>query len=402
MKTPLRSTRGFTLVELLVVIAIIGILVALLLPAVQAAREAARRNQCLNQVKQLALALHNHHDTNNSFPLASTRPLFPAGTPAQVYMGAAENPVIDTASLPANDGYSWLVNLLPYMEENVLYDRIVRETNRFRDDAFNANNTLDGTNNTDAFWEVEIATLLCPSFDGDSDTGQTDDLPNGQQDAKASNYIAMPSTHYSGTGTPIGLATSSPVEGQGPGNDNCNGAYCGNGVLAFPGVTGGRITNRGYAFRSMVDGTSKTVVFAETRDQDWNSWYSGLSSYAVGTWPQRDATDVPRAAVAGDIPANAEGPVGTWTIGGQRAIALNQGSKRSDDDSKLEWYMAEGSYIHLNGENKRWGPSSLHSGVVLHGFGDGHAKPVKDSVNGDIYLHLITRGGREPVSDTDI
>ena len=66
----LRKVRkdGFTLVELLVVIAIIGILVALLLPAIQAAREAARRAQCTNQVKQLALALHNYHDTYNKFP----------------------------------------------------------------------------------------------------------------------------------------------------------------------------------------------------------------------------------------------------------------------------------------------------------------------------------------------
>ena len=66
-----RSKVGFTLVELLVVIAIIGILIALLLPAVEAAREAARRSQCTNQMKQVALALHNYHDVYKAFPRMS-------------------------------------------------------------------------------------------------------------------------------------------------------------------------------------------------------------------------------------------------------------------------------------------------------------------------------------------
>src|ERR1044071_5362567 len=104
------NRRGFTLVELLVVIAIIGVLVALLLPAIQAAREAARRNSCQNKLKQLAIAFQNHHDVQKNFPLAtminpSVNGTFPGGavkqtftpnlwgtTPGFGYAGEAANP----------------------------------------------------------------------------------------------------------------------------------------------------------------------------------------------------------------------------------------------------------------------------------------------------------------------
>lgn len=102
---PLR--RAFTLVELLVVIAIIGILVALLLPAIQAAREAARRAQCSNQLRQIALAFHLHHDTHKFLPSGGWG-YFWAGDPDRGY-GASQSG-------------SWAYNCLEYMEENTLHD----------------------------------------------------------------------------------------------------------------------------------------------------------------------------------------------------------------------------------------------------------------------------------------
>ena len=91
-----KRLRGFTLVELLVVIAIIGILIALLLPAVQAAREAARRTQCSNNLRQLGIATHNYHDIHNELPPSTT--WWPR--------------------------FSWLTMLMPFIEEQNTYNRV--------------------------------------------------------------------------------------------------------------------------------------------------------------------------------------------------------------------------------------------------------------------------------------
>jgi prepilin-type N-terminal cleavage/methylation domain-containing protein/prepilin-type processing-associated H-X9-DG protein len=104
-----RRRSGFTLVELLVVIAIIGILIALLLPAVQAAREAARRAQCNNNLKQIGLALHNYHDTFKSFP------------PGWVYFGSNQ------------PEFGWAVFSMPFMEQKPLYDAIDPNVRKLRD-----------------------------------------------------------------------------------------------------------------------------------------------------------------------------------------------------------------------------------------------------------------------------
>lgn len=104
---PASARRGFTLVELLVVIAIIGILVALLLPAVQAAREAARRTSCVNKIKQLGLAVLNHHDTLGHFPVSN----------------GFTDPVASSNAGERHSCAGWILNALPYLEEQALYDQ---------------------------------------------------------------------------------------------------------------------------------------------------------------------------------------------------------------------------------------------------------------------------------------
>ena len=139
-----RRSAGFTLVELLVVIAIIGILIALLLPAVQAAREAARRSQCTNHLKQLALAVHNYADTYKAFP---PKKMGTRGT------GDCNNWNADYGS--------GLMRLLPFYEQQALYDQWSSVLGTWP--AFGPCPWGPGQGDNYDPYKVQVATLLCPS-----------------------------------------------------------------------------------------------------------------------------------------------------------------------------------------------------------------------------------------------
>ncbi|MDR1964253.1 MAG: DUF1559 domain-containing protein [Planctomycetaceae bacterium] len=139
MISPKNPNRAFTLVELLVVIAIIGVLIALLLPAVQAAREAARRMTCSNKVKQLSLGLHNYHDIHSAFPPG-----------AMLYPG--------TTGLSTRK--STFIALLPFIEQGALYDMYRAIPSTVSNNPYNASTQINTIFNT------KLDVLGCPSDDG--------------------------------------------------------------------------------------------------------------------------------------------------------------------------------------------------------------------------------------------
>lgn len=223
-----RVKSGFTLIELLVVIATIAVLIALLLPAVQQAREAARRTQCKNNLKQLGLAMHNYHDAHGILPSGAYHPS-------------------DATKLAL--GHSWAEMILPFIDQAPLYD------------AIDFNSPSRGGTNPATLNGKLIPGMACPS---DPDSGL-------QNNAREPNYLPGGSgtfsmaASYAPSGGPLNT-NECPIASNG---NNCKGANGGSGTI-IAGVPFGKpgpgMFNGGpkaYRIRDCIDGTSNTFLMGE-------------------------------------------------------------------------------------------------------------------------------------------
>lgn len=233
------SRRGFTLVELLVVIAIIGVLVALLLPAVQQAREAARRISCTNNLKQLGLAVHNYHDSFKCFPPGAIG-----------YKNAGGN---------QDSNYSaWTLHLMPFIEQDNLYEALAPGKNRL-DEAATVGSSINGSSGRYLvdLMRQPIAALNCPSDSGDTILVPVEGTV-GLLSTSSGGPVNTPGDNCA-KGNYAGVASSIRY-----GADWWGPVVSGSGPNGFNGAFG---IDTKVSFSKIVDGTSNTLLIGERASQ---------------------------------------------------------------------------------------------------------------------------------------
>jgi len=348
--------RGFTLIELLVVIAIIAVLIALLLPAVQAAREAARRTQCVNNMKQIGLALHNYHDVNNAFP-----------------MGASAGAYSLPGQYSAKQNFSCLAAMLPQLGEMPTYNAI-----NFSWGCEDSSTVLCYKINFTG-QSAKINAFCCPS---DPNAG----IPDLNNTANTNNY-------YGCIGTTTLITTNT-------------------GAATVAGIqTTGIFTWQGsYGINTVTDGTSNTIAFAEC--------LVGNQSLVLGQ--KRiglvSVTGIPSTSLLLDASSN---PAGTVAAIAACDKAWNSKSGSIDRQRGENWahgcndMTLFNTIVTPNDKNDLWvncsatssgalsnftNADSWHSGGINVLMTDGSVKFIKDSINQRTWWTLGTKSNGEVIS----
>ena len=358
----MKRRSGFTLVELLVVIAIIGVLVGLLLPAVQSAREAARRSSCSNNLKQLGLAVQNYHDTRNQFPGLRRRSSL---TQADIQNGI-KGPLGNSGAPWNSQNIGWLAYILPYMEETALYDSIDFDLSP----GWGGQNVLARRS--------KVAGYRCPSDGGQGRVPWV--APNGAKvrgGAPDINRFADAQTNYLmsiGAALQIGTASwASQVRGVGFSHRYANNRRTG------PGKTD---------MASCNDGTSKTLLASECvigfPHRQTNSQYR-----SVGNW--------------GNVTPNDNGcpTSGNPTTNGRRQIGASWFEGYMPQHIAFSTLMTPNSKLYdcsLNSNDAAFASRSKHPGLVQCVAVDGSVHAVQDSIDWLVWGALGTKDDGTPAS----
>lgn len=343
--TRLARIRGFTLVELLVVIAIIGILVALLLPAIQAAREAARRTQCTNNLKQIGIGLQNYHDTYKKFPTS-------------------------IAPTDWSWGVSWIARIMPYVEQTAGYENMTWVASH---PGWAYSGYAAGATNGAAWNNVSIPMLVCPSNPMES-------MVNA-----GSYNIVRPS--YTG----IAGAT----DGDGFTNKPYNWALCCdccNAVIA-QGIQSGGGMLPGGRFHDMsvcTDGTSNVMMVSECSNFIYNDAYTSKTV---------QVNSVHGFLMGSPWPISIEQAVRDYWGGNpnnQSPRLFNSTTIRYPPNSVGNAWPGCGAN---DGQNN--GIYSAHPGGVLASYVDGSVHFIPDSISMFTLRCLATRDDANPIAGTN-
>jgi prepilin-type N-terminal cleavage/methylation domain-containing protein/prepilin-type processing-associated H-X9-DG protein len=337
------SPKAFTLVELLVVIAIIGLLIGLLLPAVQSAREAARRMQCTNNLKQMGIALHTHHDVHQSFP-----------------SGYSTNSVTEPEFGDGPPGWGWGAMILPFMEQSALHDQLTSRG-------------LSVFHSGNAEWvRTQIPTFLCPS---DPESRQPADI-EGDTEWTLLTYISEgdDATNTAVAGQSIRFGRSGYVA--------CNGTEEswvfggtespereGNDANIRRVADGAFFRNSQTTISAILRGTSNTILLAECSSNLGNKTWVGVHPEAT-VWcksPERVIADEPPATL----------------------VLFHSGPSLAE-------YEELGNLV-VHAPNSPFamacGTASYHPGGMNALYGDGSVRFISSTVDQRVYANSCTIAG---------
>jgi prepilin-type N-terminal cleavage/methylation domain-containing protein/prepilin-type processing-associated H-X9-DG protein len=364
----MRKRAGFTLIELLVVIAIIAVLISLLLPAVQSAREAARRAQCINNMKQLGLGVMNFESANKVYP-PDVQQLLPLGF-------RDPDPIAQIAGPTARAG--WFELILPFMEQSTIYNQLNTSLSCFNTQnippAIGGSGKYSGTNSA---YSTAIATFICPSSpanatinywnavwdtSGDGPEHYTPDPPS--QIWGLSDYFAIPGFHCD-------LIAALGID---PNATTDNSPFCNNepGVISSPG------TAQGNPISSITDGTSNTIMVGE------------MSGRPVGyNHAHQNYTDLNTGRLVDGVIWPCQGGGGAW------ADPFSYAHAAGSSPNGMRGVAWGTCLINCSSDNEEY---SFHPGGVNLLFADGSVHFIKETIDKKVYVFMVCRADGNIIS----